>query len=168
MKDFKTRATNDKRVQRDNGLSQMHLHNKLSRDFQPSDEESMDYTKDSTNRQQAQALLSKLKAREMTGSCIAWLDGQPSLIETTRNTSRNVDSWTANGKRIQMRGTAASEFAVRTPSGWESKMERRRRATYTLDETPTMAFKASGHLPAHYYMDESSLEAYVESLTKES
>jgi len=173
MKDFKTRATNDKRVYRDNklknnGLSQLHLHNQLNRDFQPSDEESMDYTKDATNRQQALALLNKLKAREMTGSCIAWLDGQPSLIETTRNSSKNVDEWTNNGKRIMLHGQAASDTQVRVASEWEAKLNRKRRSGFTLDETPTMAFKASGHLPAHYYTDETALEAYVESLTKES
>jgi len=168
MKDFNNTPVNNKRALRYNSMSQAHLHNKLERDFKPSDEESMEYTKDSTNRQQALALLNRLKAVEMQGSCIAWLDGQPSLIETTRNTSKNVDAWTNNGKRIMLHGQAASDTQERVPSEWEHKLNRKRRANFTLDETPTMAFKASGHLPAHYYMDESALESYVASLTKES
>ncbi len=135
---------------------------------QQNDTEVREYHDQSTNRQQALSLLKKLKAKGTTGKCIAWLDGQPSLIETTRNNSKNVDSWTNNGKRLMLHGQAASDTQVRVASEWEAKLERKRRSGYTLDETPTMAFKASGHLPAHYYMDESALEAYVESLTKES
>ena len=135
---------------------------------QQNDAEVQEYQSRTSNRSEAIALLNKLKAVEMKGSCIAWLDGQPSLIETTRNTSKNVDVWTNKGKRIQLHGQAASDTQERVPSEWEHKLNRKRRANFTLDETPTMAFKASGHLPAHYYMDESALESYVESLTKES
>ncbi len=143
--------------------------NQVRAEFAVNDtQDSYHYTDASLNRNQALRLLNKLKARETTGSCIAWVDGQPSLIETTRNASKNVDAWTNNGKRIQMTGSPATDTQDRVASEWEAKLERRRRAGYRLDETPTMAFKASGHLPAHYYMDESALEAYVESLTKES
>ena len=135
---------------------------------QQNDAEVQAYQSRTSNRSEAIALLNKLKTREMQGSCIAWLDGQPSLIETTRNTSKNVDAWTNNGKRIMLHGQAASDTQERVPSEWEHKLNRKRRANFTLDETPTMAFKASGHLPAHYYMDESALESYVASLTKES
>ena len=121
-----------------------------------------------SNRSEALALLNKLKSQETTGSCIAWLDAQPCIIETTRNTSKNVDAWTNKGSRIQMTGSAATDTKDRVASEWEAKLDRKRRANYTLEETPTMAFKASGQLPAHYYIDETALEAYVNSLTKES
>jgi len=61
----------------------------------------------------------------------------------------------------------ATESHARQPATWEAKRDAKNRKTYTLEETQTMNFKTSGHLPAHYYMDESALEAYVESLTKE-
>lgn len=143
-------------------------YNTMNDQLQQNDAEVQEYHSRSTNRSEAIALLNKLKAKETTGSCIAWLDSQPSLIETTRNSSKNVNAWTNNGKRIQMTGSPATDTQDRVASEWEAKLDRRRRAGYTLDETPTMAFKASGHLPGHYYMDESALEAYVESLTKES
>ena len=84
MKDFNyNRAVNDKRVHRNNGLTQAHLHNKLNRDYQPTDEESMEYIKGATNRQQAQALLNKLKQKEVFVSKVFWKDGQPTLVEST-------------------------------------------------------------------------------------
>lgn len=177
---YPTKNNNDKKFDgiggkrlKDVDTTMIHDHlmnaNQVRAEFAVNDDrESFHYTDASLNRNQALRLLAKLKAKETTGSCIAWVDGQPSLIETTRNSSNNVDQWTNNGKRIQMTGSPATDTQDRVASEWEAKLERRRRAGYTLDETPTMAFKASGHLPAHYYMDESALESYVESLTKES
>ena len=169
MKDFNyNRAVNDKRVHRNNGLTQAHLHNKLNRDYQPTDEESMEYIKGATNRQQAQALLNKLKQKEVFVSKVFWKDGQPTLVESTSEMQWDRRLIKMGFTRPETKGLPATDSCARMPSSWEAKLERKRRRTFTLDETPTMAFKASGHLPAHYYMDESALEAYVESLTKES
>ena len=134
---------------------------------QQNDAEVQEYQDRESNRNEALSLLAKLKSKEMTGSCVAWLNGQPSLIETTRNSSKNVDSWTNNGKRIQMTGSPATDTQDRVASEWEAKLDRRRKTTFTLDDTPTMTFAASGHLPAHYYapyMDENEMEAYINSL----
>jgi len=140
----------------------------LTRDFLPTDQESMDYTKDTTNRQEAQAVIDKLNKIPIKTSCVAWVDGQPCRITSTRDSSKFVDAWTNNGKRIMKEGSPATDTEDRVPSEWENKMHYGRKRGYTLDETPTMAFKSSGHLPPHYYQDETALEAYVASLTKES
>lgn len=135
---------------------------------QQNDAEVQEYHSRETNRNEALALLAKLKQKEVAISKVFWRDGQPTLVESTSEMQWDKRLIKMGFTRPEMRGLPATDSHPRMPSSWEAKMERRRKATYTLDETPTMAFKASGHLPAHYYMDESSLEAYVESLTKES
>lgn len=136
---------------------------------QQNDAEVQAYQSRETNRNEALALLDKLKARENVAvSKVFWKDSQPTLVESTSKLYWEQRLVKKGFKRPEMRGLPATDSTPRMASGWEAKLDRRRRANYTLEETPTMAFKASGHLPAHYYMDESALEAYVESLTKES
>jgi len=113
------------------------------------------------NRSQAIALLTKLKAKETNMiTKIVWRNQQPTLVSTTRSEFNTQGYDLGNGY-------PATEQYDRVPSAWEGKLESKNRQSYTLEETQTMNFKTSGHLPAHYYMDESALEAYVESLTKE-
>ena len=132
------------------------------------DRDAFHYTDASLNRNRALRLLNELKSRESDGMAVSkvfWKNGQPTLIE-----SSNQLYWESKLQpfgRPESKGLPATEHCARVPSSWESKLDRRRRANFTLDETPTMAFKASGHLPAHYYQDESALESYVESLTNE-
>jgi hypothetical protein len=123
------------------------------------------------NRGQALALLAKLKAKEAEGMGITkvfWKDQQPTIVECS---SRLY--WEGQLKKRGFTGrpesssVPATNSNVRKPASWEAKRDEKNRRTYTLEETQTMNFKTSGHLPAHYYMDESALEAYVESLTKE-
>jgi len=146
-----------------------HYNNMNMNQEQQNDAEVQEYQSRETNRNEALALLKKLKARETPSvSKVFWKDGQPTLVESTSKLNWEGRLTLMGFKRSESKGLPATESCDRVPSSWESKLERRRRANYTLEETPTMAFKASGHLPAHYYMDESALEAYVESLTKES
>jgi hypothetical protein len=118
-----------------------------------------EYHDRASNRAQAIALLNKLKARELTHRKIVWKDQQPTLVESTKwmMRTRGVD---------ESNGRPATDTTDRVPSSWEAKRDAKNRRQFTLEETPVMQFKSSGHLPAHYYMDESALEAYIESLTK--
>ncbi len=138
----------------------------MNNEFTPQDDEQAeDYQYTATNRANAMALLNKLKSRETDmSSKIIWKDGQPTLIETTRSEFKTPGLNLSTGTPATDQLSDNTSFD-RVPSLWEARLDARRRANYTLAETPTMAFKASGHLPAHYYMDESALEAYVESLT---
>jgi len=145
-----------------------HYNNMNMNEVQQNDAEVQEYQSRETNRNEALALLAKLKARETPSvSKVFWKNGQPTLVESTSKLNWDERLTAMGFLRAESRGLPATESHDRTPSSWERKMEGRRRANYTLEETPTMAFKASGHLPAHYYMDESALESYVESLTKE-
>lgn len=124
------------------------------------------------NRGQALALLAKLKAKEAKGmgaTKIFWKDQQPTLVECSSKLY-----WEGQLKkrgftgRPETPGVPATDANPRKAASWEKKRDSKNRRAYTLEETPTMNFKASGQLPAHYYMDESALEAYVESLTNEN
>lgn len=139
---------------------------------QQNDAEVQEYQSRETNRNEALALLSRLKSREADGMAVSkvfWKSGQPTLVE-----SSSVNNWearliNAGFKRPEMRGLPATDSCPRVPSSWEAKLDRKRRSNFTLEETPTMTFAASGHLPAHYYapyMDENEMEAYINSLTK--
>lgn len=143
-------------------------YNNMNDQLQQNDAEVQEYQSRETNRSEAIALLNKLKSREMAVSQVHWKNGQPTLVESSSKLYWEARLTNKGFTRPEMRGLPATDSCARVPSSWESKLDRRRRAGYTLEETPTMAFKASGHLPAHYYMDESALESYVESLTKES
>lgn len=132
------------------------------------DAEVQEYQSRETNRNEAIALLDKLKNREMAVTQVHWKNGQPTLVESSSKLYWEGQLTKRGFTRPEMRGLPATDSCDRVPSSWEAKLERRRRAGYTLEETPTMAFKASGHLPAHYYMDESALEAYVASLSKDN
>jgi len=140
-------------------------------EFEYNEAEVKDYHDYQDNREQAKRLLANLKARESKGmgtTKIFWKDGQPTLVECS---SRLY--WESQLKkrgfvgRPEYPALPATQSYPRKPATWEAKLEAKNRRTYTLEETQTMNFKTSGHLPAHYYMDESVLEAYVESLTKE-
>ncbi len=136
---------------------------------QQNDAEVQEYQSRETNRNEAIALLKNLKTREnVSVSKVYWKNGQPTLVESTSKLNWEQRLAKKGFTRPESKGVPATDSCARMASSWEAKLDRRRRANYTLEETPTMAFKASGHLPAHYYMDESALEAYVESLTKES
>ena len=127
-----------------------------------------DYHERADKRSQTIALLTKLKAREAEGMAVSkvyWKNQQPTLIESS---SRLY--WESKLRpygKPESKGLPATDSNPRVEATWERRMERKNRQSYTLEETQTMNFKTSGHLPAHYYMDESALEAYVESLTKE-
>ena len=123
------------------------------------------------NRAQAQALLAKLKAKEAEGmGCtkVFWKDAQPTLVQCSSKMY-----WEAQLKkrgfdgRPENVGLPATDSHPRVAAGWEAKLDRRRRAAYTLAQTQTMTFKSSGHLPAEYYQEEEQLEAYINSLEKE-
>ena len=135
---------------------------------QQNDAEVQEYQSRETNRNEALALLAKLKQKEVAISKVFWKDGQPTIVESTSEMQWDSRLIKMGFTRPETKGLPATDSVPRMPSSWEAKLERKRRRTFTLDETPTMAFKASGHLPAHYYMDESAVEAYVESLNKES
>jgi len=141
----------------------------MSDQLQQNDAEVQEYQSRQSNRNEALNLLTKLKSREADGMVVSkvfWKNGQPTLVE-----SSNRLYWESKLQpfgRPENKGLPATDNCNRVPSSWEPKLDRRRRANHTLSETPTMAFKASGHLPAHYYQDETALESYVESLTKES
>lgn len=142
--------------------------NQIRREFAVNDDrESFHHTDQSLNRNQALRLLNKLKQKEVFASKVFWKDGQPTLVESTSEMQWDGRMAKMGFTRPETKGLPATDSVPRMPSSWEAKLERKRRRTFTLDETPTMAFKASGHLPAHYYMDESALEAYVASLTNE-
>jgi hypothetical protein len=140
-------------------------------EFEYNEVEVQEYHDYQDNRSQAAKLLTKLKAKEAEGmgaTKIFWRDQQATLVECS---SRLY--WESQLKKRGFTGRPeypalpATQSYVRKPATWEAKLEAKNRRTYTLEETQTMNFKTSGHLPAHYYMDESVLEAYVESLTKE-
>ena len=172
MKDFKfSRKANQARLYRDMNNGQMVRHNKLNREFVPTDEEAMEYTKDMTNRQKAQALLAKLKAKEAEGMAttkVFWVDGQPTLVESSSKMHWDSRVQALGFGRPEPKGLPATDSNPRVPAGWEAKMERKRRRQYTLAETPTMQFKSSGMLGPEYYQDEEQLEAYINSLENES
>ena len=126
-----------------------------------------DYT---DNRAQAIALLNRLKAREAEGMAatkVFWKDQQPTLVESSSKMQWDQRIMTLGFGRPENKGLPATDSNPRVPSGWERKRDSKNRRAFTMEDTPTMSFKASGQLPAHYYMDESALEAYVESLTNE-
>jgi hypothetical protein len=123
------------------------------------------------HRAQAKRLLDKLKAKEAEGVAVSkvfWRNGQPTLVESTSKMQWDSRIQALGFGRPENPGLPATNVNPRKPAGWEAKRDRKNRRAYTLEETPVMNFKASGHLPAHYYMDESALEAYVESLTQEN
>jgi hypothetical protein len=122
------------------------------------------------NRAQAQRLLAELKAKESKGMAVTkvfWRNQQPTLVESSSKMQWDSRIQALGFGRPENKGLPATNSNPRVPAGWEKKRDSKNRQTYTLEETQTMNFKTSGHLPAHYYMDESALEAYVESLTKE-
>lgn len=123
------------------------------------------------NRSRAIALLNKLKAREAQGmGCtkVFWKDQQPTLVECSSRMYWETQLKKHNFGRPENPALPATDSHVRQPASWEAKRDAKNRRAFTLEETPVMSFKSSGHLPAHYYMDESALEAYVESLTTDN
>jgi hypothetical protein len=138
----------------------------IKSEFFTTDEEAQHYTKQQTNRDQAIALLKKLKAREAEGmgvSKVYWRDGQPTLVESS--SKLHWDKRLEPFGRPENKGLPATNSNPRVPAGWESKFDRKRRRQYTLAETPTMTFaSASGMLSPEYYQDEEQLEAYINSL----
>ena len=173
MKDFKfNRKANQARLYRDMSNPQMVRHNQLNRDFVPTDEDAMEYTKDMTNRQQAQALLAKLKAKEAQGMAatkVFWVDGQPTLVESSSKMQWDQRITKLGFGRPENKGLPATDSNPRVPAGWEAKMDRKRRRQYTLAETPTMTFTGSaGFLGPEYYQDEEQLEAYIQSLENDN
>lgn len=173
MKEFNyNRKVNDKRLMQDLSKPQLVQHNKLNRDFRPTDEEAMEYTKDMTNRQKAQALLAKLKAKESQGMAttkVFWVDGQPTLVESSSKMQWDSRIQALGFGRPENKGLPATDTHPRVPAGWEAKMDRKRRRQYTLAETPTMAFSGSaGFLGPEYYQDEEQLEAYIASLENDT
>ncbi len=138
---------------------------------QQNDAEVQEYQSRESNRNEALAVLAKLKGREMAVSKVFWKDGQPTLVESSSKLYWEGRLIKKGFKRPEHRGLPATDSTNRVPSSWEAKLDRKRRSSYTLDQTPTMTFAASGHLPAHYYapyMDENEMEAYINSLNKES
>ena len=118
-------------------------------------------------RSQAIKLLNKLKAKEAQGMAVTeifWLDGQPTLIQSSSD--KNLDSRTQGVRfgRPEKKGAPATDSSDRVPAGWEAKLDKKRRRQYTLEETPTMQFASSGMLGPEYYVDEAALEAYINSL----
>ena len=115
------------------------------------------------NRGRALALLAKLKSRPVQTSKVIWKDGQPTVVETSRNAFKTPGLDLSDG-------LPATDTQDRVPSSWEAKLERKRRRQYTLAETPTLTYSSDGNmLPAHYYapyMDENEMEAYINSLNK--
>jgi hypothetical protein len=136
----------------------------LNREFITTHAEGGEYTQEATNHSGAQRLLADLKSRDTHNelSKIVWKDRQPTLVTTTRPNFRVL----ADLEDLSD-GGPATDSTERVPSSWEAKRDARDRRSFTLEETPVMAFKSSGQLPAHYYMDETALEAYVQSLTNE-
>ena len=112
------------------------------------------------NRAQAIALLNKLKSRPVQTSKVIWKDGQPTIVETSRLYYKTPGTDLSDG-------SPATDTQDRVPSSWEAKLDKKRRRQYTLAETPTMQFPSSGMLGPEYYVDESALEAYINSLEKE-
>ena len=140
------------------------------KEFEYNEVEVQDYHDYQDNRAQAQQLLAKLKVKEAEGMAttkVFWKDGQPTLVESSSKMQWDSRIQALGFGRPENKGLPATNSNPRVPAGWEAKRDAKNRQTYTLEETQTMNFKTSGHLPAHYYMDESVLEAYVESLTKE-
>lgn len=122
------------------------------------------------NRAQALALLAKLKAKEAQGMAVSkvfWKDAQPTLVQSSSKMQWDSRIQALGFGRPENKGRPATNSNPRTPAGWEAKLDRRRRAAYTLAQTQTMTFKSSGHLPAEYYQEEEQLEAYINSLEKE-
>jgi len=136
----------------------------LNREFITTHLEGSEYTQEATKRSDAQRLLADVKSRDTHNelSKIVWKDKQPTLVTTTRPNFKVL----ADLKDLSD-GGPATDATERVPSSWEAKRDAKDRRGFTLEETPTMAFKSSGQLPAHYYMDESALEAYIQSLTNE-
>ena len=141
------------------------MNNETSKFDQAAVNEYHDYT---DNRANALALLKKLNAREAEGMAVTkifWKDQQPTLVQ-----SSSEMYWEARLQplgRPETKGLPATDSNPRVASSWERKRDSKNRRAFTMEDTPTMSFKTSGQLPAHYYMDESALEAYVESLTNE-
>ena len=125
------------------------------------------------NRGQAIALLNKLKAREAEGmgcSKVFWTDNQPTRVECS-----SPLHWESQLKKRGFTGrpespcVPATDANPRKPASWEAKRDRKNIRPYTLAETPTMTFSSnSGMLSPEYYQDEEQLEAYINSLEKES
>ena len=141
----------------------------IKNEFLTTDEDAQAYTKQQTNRDQALALLAKLKAKEAESdvtSKVFWKDGQPTLVTTTN------DDWYTRLKRYgtpENKGLPATDDHPRIPATWEAKLDRKRRRQYTLAETPTMTFTGSaGFLGPEYYQDEEQLEAYINSLENDN
>lgn len=140
----------------------------MKNEFEQNEQEVQEYHDYKNNRANALALLEKLKAREAEGMAVTkvfWKDQQPTLIESS--SEMQWDQRLMGFGRPETKGLPATDSNPRVASSWERKRDSKNRRGYTLDETPTMAFKSSGHLPPHYYQDETALEAYVASLTKD-
>lgn len=142
----------------------------IKNEFLTTDEDAQAYTKQQTNRDQALALLAKLKAKEAEGMAVSkvfWKDGQPTLVESS--SKMYWDKRLEPFGRPETKGLPATDANPRKPAGWEAKLDRKRRRQYTLAETPTMTFaSASGMLSPEYYQDEEQLEAYINSLEQEN
>ncbi len=126
-----------------------------------------DYT---DNRAKAIALLNKLKAKETEGMAVSkvfWKDGQPTLVESSSKMQWESRIQALGFKRPENKGLPATDSNPRVPTGWEAKLDRKRRRQYTLAETQTMQTPSSGNLPGEYYADEEQVEAYIQSLQKE-
>ena len=141
-------------------------------EFEFNQEEVNEYHDYQDNRGQALRLLAKLKAREAEGMAVTkvfWKDQQPTLVESSSKMQWDQRITALGFGRPENKGLPATDSNPRVPAGWEKKRDSKNRRAYTLEETPTFTFKASGHLPAHYYapyMDENEMEAYINSLTK--
>lgn len=173
MKDFNyNRKVNDKRVMQAQKFELPRAYKAIDRDFVPSDDEAREYSMDMTNRQKAQALLAKLKAKEAQGVAVSkvfWVDGQPTLVESTSKMQWDSRITALGFGRPENKGLPATDSNPRVPAGWEAKMDRKRRRQYTLAETPTMTFSGSaGFLGPEYYQDEEQLEAYINSLENDN
>jgi hypothetical protein len=143
----------------------------IKNEFLTTDEDAQAYTKQQTNRDQAIALLAKLKAREAEGMAVTkifWKDGQPTLVESSSKMHWDSRIQAMEFGRPEHKGLPATDSNPRVPSSWEAKLDRKRRRQYTLAETPTMQFKSSGMLGPEYYQDEDALEAYINSLENET
>ncbi len=77
----------------------------------------------------------------MNARKMVWADQQPTIVERLLS-----DEFKTRGKDVT--------------GNWAHLQESKNKRGYTLEETPTMSFKGSGNLPAHYYMpDAEELEA---------
>lgn len=144
----------------------------IKNEFLTTDEDAQAYTKQQTNRDQALALLAKLKAKEAQGMAVSkvfWKDGQPTLVESSSKMQWDSRITAMGFGRPENKGLPATDTHPRIPATWEARMDKKRRRQYTLAETPTMTFSGSaGFLGPEYYQDEEQLEAYINSLENDN